>query len=230
MALLETVGRSLSSSKGCSPDLGRVGERGFDRGQGGGHVPDGLIYVLSEPGNVDIAEFHDWYDNEHGPARTALPGVLGAQRYRAADDQTPTWMALYDVPLDLLERPEYTRLREERSEREKDIIGRLDTLDRSIYELISTTDDLAIAHPAPYLVAVSMDPGDYGNDRLDAWYNDEHIALLQKVPGWRSTRRYRLVSGVGLSNLALHEWEDASSLSSEEFGVRSLDALEERGV
>ena len=29
----------------------------------------GLFYVYSEPGTVDEAEFHDWYDNEHGAAR-----------------------------------------------------------------------------------------------------------------------------------------------------------------
>ena len=29
----------------------------------------GLFYVYTEPGTVDEAEFHDWYDNEPGPAR-----------------------------------------------------------------------------------------------------------------------------------------------------------------
>ena len=29
----------------------------------------GLFYVYTEPGSVDEAEFHDWYDYEHGPAR-----------------------------------------------------------------------------------------------------------------------------------------------------------------
>jgi hypothetical protein len=29
----------------------------------------GLFYVDTEPGSVDEAEFHDWYDHEHGPAR-----------------------------------------------------------------------------------------------------------------------------------------------------------------
>jgi hypothetical protein len=29
----------------------------------------GLFYVYTDPGTVDEAEFHDWYDHEHGPAR-----------------------------------------------------------------------------------------------------------------------------------------------------------------
>ena len=34
----------------------------------------GLFYVYTEPGSVDEAEFHDWYDHEHGPARLKVPG------------------------------------------------------------------------------------------------------------------------------------------------------------
>jgi hypothetical protein len=180
-------------------------------------VPDGLLYVLSEPGAVDEAEFHDWYDNEHAPLRTALPGVLGGHRYRAADDRKPTWMALYDLPLDLLSTPAYTRLRDERSEREARIFDQLEALERGIYRLVSTTDELAMTHPAPFMIAVSFDPGDYGDERLDAWYDEEHTALLQKVPGWRSTRRYRLVDGPGLPHLALHEWDSPVFVDTEEY-------------
>src|SRR5215471_18195044 len=34
----------------------------------------GLFYVYTDPGSVDEAEFHDWYDHEHGPARLTVPG------------------------------------------------------------------------------------------------------------------------------------------------------------
>jgi hypothetical protein len=44
----------------------------------------GLFYVYTEPGTVDEAEFHDWYDGEHGPARLTVPGFRGVPRYRAA--------------------------------------------------------------------------------------------------------------------------------------------------
>ena len=35
----------------------------------------GLFYVYTDPGTVDEAEFHDWYDHEHGPARLTVPGL-----------------------------------------------------------------------------------------------------------------------------------------------------------
>jgi hypothetical protein len=57
----------------------------------------GLFYVYTEPGSVDEAEFHDWYDHEHGPARLKVPGFGGAYRYLALDDQKPPWLALYEL-------------------------------------------------------------------------------------------------------------------------------------
>jgi hypothetical protein len=45
----------------------------------------GLFYVYTEPGSVDEAEFRDWYDHEHGPARLTVPGFGSACRYRAQD-------------------------------------------------------------------------------------------------------------------------------------------------
>lgn len=50
-----------------------------------------LFYVYTEPGSVDEAEFHDWYDHEHGLARLKVPGFRSAYRYRALDDQKPPW-------------------------------------------------------------------------------------------------------------------------------------------
>ena len=33
----------------------------------------GILHVLTDPGpNVTLDEFHDWYNNEHGPARMRL--------------------------------------------------------------------------------------------------------------------------------------------------------------
>ncbi len=50
----------------------------------------GLFYVYTEPGSVDEAEFHDWYDHEHGPARLTVPGFGRAYRYRALDEREAT--------------------------------------------------------------------------------------------------------------------------------------------
>ena len=68
----------------------------------------GLFYVYTVPGTVDEAEFHDWYDHEHGPARLTVPGLGPAYRYRALDELKPPWLALYELDRpEVLEDPGY---------------------------------------------------------------------------------------------------------------------------
>lgn len=42
------------------------------------------------------AEFNDWYNREHIPALSSVPGVLAARRYRAAEG-SPRYVALYHL-------------------------------------------------------------------------------------------------------------------------------------
>jgi hypothetical protein len=56
---------------------------------------------------------------------------------------------------------------------------------------------------APVVVCVLLSTTD--NAGLDAWYREEHLPLLPAIPGWRRTRRYRLVGGAGPWFLAFHE-------------------------
>src|SRR5580693_6771830 len=78
-------------------------------------MADGLLFVYTDPGPVPAAEFNDWYDNEHGPARLTVPGITSGSRFHALDDAVPPWLAYYEF--------------------------RQGTLDRRVYELIS--DDSA---------------------------------------------------------------------------------------
>jgi hypothetical protein len=42
------------------------------------------------------AEFNDWYNTDHVPALTGVPGVYGARRYRATAG-SPTYLAMYEM-------------------------------------------------------------------------------------------------------------------------------------
>jgi hypothetical protein len=166
-------------------------------------MTDGLLYVLSQPRDGDEAEFHDWYDSEHGPARLALPGVVSGHRHRAIDGAAPTWLASYELDLDVLRTPEYRRLRERRSPRETAVIARLETFDRRTYELL---DDHGDPGPAgDVLVARSLTVDERHERDLAAWYTEEHIPALHRIPGWHRTRRYELRDGVAPRFLILHE-------------------------
>jgi hypothetical protein len=163
-------------------------------------MTDGLLFVLAEPGRVDEDEFHDWYDNEHAPARLSVPGIRSGHRYRALDGQRPGWLAWYELDLATLDSPEYRVVRE-RGPREQSVVDRLDVLDRRVYEQLDDRGEIT-AEP-PVVVSVALSTRD--EDDLDAWYREEHVPLLHAIPGWRRTRRYRLVEGSGPDFLAFHE-------------------------
>jgi hypothetical protein len=163
-----------------------------------------LLFVYSEPGAVPVAEFNDWYDNEHGPARLTVPGISAGHRFQALDGQAPSWLAYYEMKSgSVLDSPEYKTLWAAASAREKSIMSSLTTLDRRVYELIS---DSGSAPSAPAVVlAVSQSVPPDMEDELAAWYTEEHIPMLLAVPGWRRARRYRLTAGTAPAYLSLHD-------------------------
>jgi hypothetical protein len=162
-------------------------------------MANGLFYVYTDPGPLPEAEFHDWYDHEHGPARLTVPGIRGADRYRALDDLAPPWLALYELDSpDVIDSPEYKALSAHASERDKSIGAGLTTLDRRVYEQLSS-DGPGLDGPAgsaPVLLSVALSVPAEAEDDMAAWYTQEHIPMLLEVPGWRRIRRFRLVRGM----------------------------------
>ncbi len=175
----------------------------------------GLFYVYTEPGSVDEAEFHDWYDHEHGPARLTVPGIRTAMRYRALDGEKPSWLALYELDRpDVIDSPEYKALSANASDRDKSVAAGLATLDRRVYEQISE-DGSPAGRPAPVILAVAMSVPEGGEDDLAAWYAEEHIPMLLKVPGWQRIRRFRLTRSLddpGPEFLSVHDLADPQVL------------------
>jgi hypothetical protein len=94
-------------------------------------APPGMLYVTMQPrpGLLD-AQFHEWYNNEHGPTRLRLPQIFSnGLRYRAIDGAEPTYLASYDVTdMSPLETDTYTTLRANRSPREAETIGQVDVV------------------------------------------------------------------------------------------------------
>lgn len=165
---------------------------------------DGLLFAYTDPGHVPLEEFNDWYDNEHGPARLTVAGISAGYRYRATDGQAPPWLALYFMTTGTLDSPEYRALGAAASAREKSVLSRIATLDRRVYQRVSS-DGPDLDGPAPAVMLVSMSVPAAAEDDMAAWYTEEHIPMLLKVPGWLRIRRYRLTSGTAPAWLSLHE-------------------------
>lgn len=180
----------------------------------------GYLAVAIQPGSeTEEKAFHEWYNTEHGPLRLRLPFVLNGSRYKAADGERPEWSAVYDVSdLSWCEKRIYTRLREERSKREKAVMSTFESLDRKIYSLYSERG--SNPQPAPVQVAVSIRVNEADLQNLDDWHEQEHTDMLSRIPGWLRTRRFRMMVG-GLQGmppqgqvecLAVHDFEAKNGL------------------
>jgi hypothetical protein len=177
----------------------------------------GLLFVYTDvgAGPVAEAEYHDWYDHEHGPARLTVPGLLGACRYEALDGLAPRWLALYELDSPaVLDSAEYKAVVEGGSDRDTFIMSHLATLDRRIYTQLS--DDGVPGGPAPVVLAVANTVPAAAVGDMTAWYEQEHIPMLLAVPGWQRIRRYQLTGPGPLGEpafLSLHELAGPSVLS-----------------
>jgi hypothetical protein len=180
-----------------------------------------LLYVHMNPPPGGEDEFNAWYD-QHAPARRAMPGVLSARRYWAATPDGPRHMACYDLEdVSALHNPEYLQLREREIPRDREFMGRILLVDRRVYRALDLGEPWTAewTDNAPYVVSMTMDPPADKLADYHAWYLEEHVPMLMKVPGWRRIRRFEPAEGEGAqgSYLALHEIESLDVFQSDEF-------------
>ncbi|KAF3045783.1 hypothetical protein E8E11_006315 [Didymella keratinophila] len=190
----------------------------------------GILYVTMQPkeGLAD-ARFHD----------------CNGFRYRATDltdsqgqgsKEKPEWMAIYDFDrLEHLTEETYQKLRSApvQTQRERDTMKQI-FVDRRSYDLLGewTGTDFKDLQKVEnegeknVMIAVSfvLQPGEDKEEELKRWYEEEHVPLLQKVPGWRRTRRF-VTSYLDIQAkpettrefLALHEYAPENGLGGKEF-------------
>ncbi|MCJ1309827.1 hypothetical protein MMC25_003488 [Agyrium rufum] len=207
----------------------------------------GILYVTMQPHpSLPSSQFHDWYNNEHGPTRLRLPFFTNGFRYRAADispengasDSNPEWMAIYDVTdMHELTQPTYMSLRSPpaKSQREIETMAQI-TVDRKMYDLLDSKESPNfqgledVQHEGKpetgnVIIAVTMrlKPG-VSRSVLDKWYTEEHTPLLSKIPGWLRTRRFVTAAIDGRKDdddsaneyFALHEFAPQNGLGTSE--------------
>lgn len=177
--------------------------------------PNGLLLALSTAPEGQEQEYHDWYDEEHAPARLTVPGIRTARRYRDTAAHRG-YLACYDLDsAGVLDSPDYLKLPAAASGRERRILREV-APDRRVYQAVPTPDvsrsrDLGIC--GQVLLAVWWTPAPGTDDDFNAWYTQEHVPLLMKVPGWLRIRRYSLLAGNGPRYLALHDLTSEDALA-----------------
>jgi pimeloyl-ACP methyl ester carboxylesterase len=196
----------------------------------------GILYVTMHPKSADVSieEFHDWYQNEHGPARLRLSSFINGFRYKATDDTAPGFMAIYDmVDMNALIEPGYTKLRGPpfQTQRERDVMAKL-TVDRRFYDLgaefpvdgFEKLEDVKLAGEATnVMVTASVTLKDEAlKEKYEKWFDEEHVKLLSKVPGWRRSRRFftsSIETGRGFEILGIHEYSVQNGLGGPEYNA-----------
>ncbi|QSZ32367.1 hypothetical protein DSL72_001941 [Monilinia vaccinii-corymbosi] len=195
----------------------------------------GLLYVTMQPQeSLTDSQWHDWYNNEHGPLRLRLPFITNGFRYRAADispstpasPSHPEWMALYDVTdMAAMNTETYLRLRgpEVKTEREKETMAQV-KVDRKLYDYISgrqidgykKVDEVGYDE-GNYVLAFTAEVHEELDEEFNRWMDEEHLPMFSKIPGWRRTRRFVTSSVLGgkegkeYSNI--HEFAPQNGLS-----------------
>lgn len=160
------------------------------------------------------ADFHDWYDTEHIPARLVIPGFAAASRYEAVEG-TPRWMVIYELDdLAAFDRPEYLRLKNEPSERTRAMLGTVGGFTRYTCDL---RDELghAVEHDHVGVEAFSVRPDREAD--FESW-DSERCRALADGGGRGRVRRYRVLEGEGgpWTHLVVHEPAQQSAWPSTE--------------
>jgi len=177
----------------------------------------GLLFSQMQPPSGWEEDFHDWYESEHIPARMALPGFASATRYKAVEG-SPDYLACYFLDdLDVLETPEYQRLKADPSERTARMLGAVSGFTR--YTCTEISDTGQAQRDAELLMVVAFSVPEDAAAEFDDWYDTEHVPLLMQAPGWLRVRRYRTLPGAAgpaWTHLALHEVADAQAFDAPE--------------
>ena len=61
-------------------------------------MPRGVMVVQSGPAEGREDEYNDWYENVHLPEVLAVPGFVGARRFRALDGDH--YLTIYELDAD----------------------------------------------------------------------------------------------------------------------------------
>jgi len=110
-------------------------------------MPQGFLAVSSHPSSrLPIEEFHEWYEEEHIPLRlNHLKEFLSGARYVSCQENEDrsvndaSWLALYTVVSSVVfSSSSYQDLRINRSDRERDVMNRIEVLTRITGEIIGT--------------------------------------------------------------------------------------------
>ena len=132
--------------------------------------------------------------------------------YQANDGLKPTWRISCDLASS-------DATSSSSNEIKTSFLPSHDGSDLRLYEHVSTRGPFT--QSAPLIVSVVFRLSERDLEELDKWYEEEHVTMLSKVPGWIYTRRFRLIGGTSeegqVECLAEHGYQINNGLAGVEF-------------
>lgn len=129
----------------------------------------GSFWIQSQPKAGYVDEYQQWFESDDGPLRLKLDFFLNEYRYKSTDQDSPTYLATYD--LKKISEPQYATLREKRSPKVQVLLDqKLNFLDRRIYADISARGH--VDAPPPIMMSVAFVVKDEHVDELHRWYEE----------------------------------------------------------
>ena len=165
----------------------------------------GLLAVWMDPPAELEDDLNRWYNEEHLIDRMAFPGFARVRRYLSVSGP-PKYVALYDFEDGAMTSEPYSHARKNPTAWTRKVTSTLKTNIRNEYQLVKSIGE-SPATPAPYLLMVCLETEPEDDAELQRWYDEEHLAALQSVPGCHSAKRYRgtdIAEGFP-QNLAIYE-------------------------
>lgn len=198
-------------------------------------APPALLLVFIDPGEqIPLEEFNHWYEDDHIAARTRISAFQTWTRLDAVDNRKPVFGAIYDLTsFEDTQSSSYGEVLKNPSDLERSIIPRIGEVDRKIYELLpgalpTPSPEWSEKKASPYWSFVMIDVKEEGEEEFNKWYDEEHLDMVAKCPGWLRTRRYVLKDwrrfgvdapknpGTPAKYLAVYEWSSLDWMESEE--------------
>ena len=157
----------------------------------------GLLIAAFDFSTAAADEFHDWYDHEHIPERRAVPGFRSCERWIGAEQPTFS-VAIYDLDnLAVLRSAPYKAIAYDNlSVWSKRVTAKCRRLLRFEGSQITPGDRMAPAGAGGVLLN-AMNVAPEAEADFNAWYDEEHIPALARVPGTLAARRFRAEGATG---------------------------------
>ncbi|HJZ33384.1 MAG TPA: hypothetical protein VKF35_19850 [Hyphomicrobiaceae bacterium] len=151
----------------------------------------GLLLAAFDFSGAHADEFHDWYDLEHIPERRAVAGFGACERW-IGTEQPAIAVATYDLEsIDVLRSEAYKAI----------AYGNLSVWSKRVtamcqrllrFEGTQLTPGAAAApDDGGGLLLNAMNVAPEAEADFNAWYDEEHLPALARVPGTLAARRYR---------------------------------------